>query len=89
MVLSVQSTQDAYVYCYYQDSKGTVARIFPNRFQPDSLLHAGVQIQVPQPGRMTLEIPSVRIELCWAITGSASKAYFPPYRERPLTRYAA
>jgi curli biogenesis system outer membrane secretion channel CsgG len=50
MVLSVQPTQDAYVYCYYQDASGVVARIFPNRFQPDALLHAGVQTEIPPAG---------------------------------------
>jgi hypothetical protein len=50
MVISVQPTQDAYVYCFYQDSSGTVARIFPNRFQPDPFLHAGVQIEIPPAG---------------------------------------
>jgi hypothetical protein len=50
MVLSVQPTQDAYIYCYYQDASGTVARIFPNRFQPDPLLHAGRQIEIPPAG---------------------------------------
>jgi hypothetical protein len=46
----VQPTQDAYVYCFYQDSTGTVARIFPNRFQPDPFLHGGVQIEIPPAG---------------------------------------
>ncbi len=50
MVVSVQPTQDAYVYCFYQDAAGTVARIFPNRFQPDPLLHAGVQMEIPPAG---------------------------------------
>jgi hypothetical protein len=50
MVLSVQPTQDAYIYCYYQDASGTVARIFPNRFQPDPFLHAGKQIEIPPAG---------------------------------------
>jgi hypothetical protein len=50
MVLAVQPTQDAYVYCYYQDASGTVARIFPNRFQPDPFLHAGKQIEIPPAG---------------------------------------
>jgi hypothetical protein len=50
MVLAVQPTQDAYVYCYYQDATGTVARIFPNRFQPDPFLHAGAQIEIPPAG---------------------------------------
>jgi Domain of unknown function (DUF4384) len=50
MVVSVQPTQDAYVYCYYQDSTGAVSRIFPNRFQPDPLLHAGAQVEIPPAG---------------------------------------
>jgi hypothetical protein len=50
MVLAVQSTQDAYVYCYYQDASGTVARIFPNRFQPDALMRAGVLTEIPPTG---------------------------------------
>lgn len=50
MVLSVQPTQDAYVYCYYQDATGTVARIFPNRFQPDPFMHGGAQIEIPPAG---------------------------------------
>jgi len=50
LVLAVEPTQDAYVYCYYQDSAGTVARIFPNRFQPDPFLHAGTRIEIPPAG---------------------------------------
>lgn len=29
----VDVNRDAFVYCYYQDADGTVARLFPNRFQ--------------------------------------------------------
>jgi hypothetical protein len=50
MVVGVQPTQDAYVYCYYQDSTGAVARIFPNRFQPDPFVHAGARIEIPPVG---------------------------------------
>jgi hypothetical protein len=56
MALAVQPTQDAYVYCYYQDSAGTVARIFPNRFQPDPFLHAGTRIEIPPEGRRSFAI---------------------------------
>jgi curli biogenesis system outer membrane secretion channel CsgG len=56
MVVSVQPTRDAYVYCYYQDAGGTVARIFPNRFQPDPFLHAGAQIEVPPAGQQSFAI---------------------------------
>jgi hypothetical protein len=56
MVLTVQPTQDAYVYCFYQDSTGTVARIFPNRFQPDPFLHVGTRIEVPPEGQRSFAI---------------------------------
>jgi hypothetical protein len=47
LVLEAQPTQDAYLYCYYQDADGTVARIFPNRFQPDAFVHGNTLIRVP------------------------------------------
>jgi hypothetical protein len=47
MTLQVQPTQDAFVYCYYQDAEGEIARIFPNRFQPDPFLHAQQLIEIP------------------------------------------
>jgi hypothetical protein len=47
MVLQLQPSQDAYVYCYYQDGQGEIARIFPNRFQPDPLIPAGRVVEVP------------------------------------------
>jgi hypothetical protein len=56
MVLAVRPTQDAYVYCYYQDATGTVARIFPNRFQPDAFVHAGTQIEIPPAGQKSFAI---------------------------------
>jgi hypothetical protein len=56
MVVAVQPTQDAYVYCYYQDATGTVARIFPNRFQPDPFLHAGMRIEIPPEGTKSFAI---------------------------------
>jgi hypothetical protein len=50
MTLSVQPTGDAYLYCYYQDADGEVARIYPNRFQPDALVGARTPLTVPPPG---------------------------------------
>ena len=41
--------QDAYLYCYYQDHSGTVARVFPSRFQTDPKIAAGQLTQVPSP----------------------------------------
>jgi len=56
MVVTVQPAQDEYVYCFYQDASGTVARIFPNRFQPDPFLHAGAQIEIPPAGQNSFAI---------------------------------
>jgi hypothetical protein len=50
ITLNLQPTQDAYTYCYYQDGVGSVSRIFPNRFQPDALVPARRQIQIPPTG---------------------------------------
>ncbi|MFL5280121.1 MAG: DUF4384 domain-containing protein [Rhodopila sp.] len=56
MVVSVQPTRDACVYCYYQDASGTVARIFPNRFQPDPFLRGGTRIEVPPAGQQSFAL---------------------------------
>ena len=50
MVLRIQPTEDAYLYCYYQDGSGEISRIFPNRFQPDAFVPARTQVQVPPSG---------------------------------------
>jgi len=47
MTLQVQPTQDAFVYCYYQDGHGDIARIYPNRFQPDPFIPARRTVDVP------------------------------------------
>jgi hypothetical protein len=47
LALRFQPTQDAYVYCYYRDAGGAVARIFPNRFQPDAFTPARTAVTVP------------------------------------------
>jgi len=56
LVFAVEPSSDAYVYCYYQDARGTVARVFPNRFQPDPFLHGGTRIEVPPAGRQSFAI---------------------------------
>jgi curli biogenesis system outer membrane secretion channel CsgG len=47
--LAVQAVtaRDAFLYCYYQDAEGTVARIFPNRFQPNALVHGATPVAIP------------------------------------------
>jgi Domain of unknown function (DUF4384) len=56
MTLRAEPTQDAFVYCYYQDAGGVVARIFPNRFQPDAFIRARTRLQIPPAGRGTFSI---------------------------------
>ena len=56
LVVAVEPTNDAYVYCYYQDASRTVARIFPNRFQPDPFLHGGTRIEIPPAGQKSFAI---------------------------------
>ncbi|MGF1475152.1 MAG: DUF4384 domain-containing protein [Geminicoccaceae bacterium] len=45
--MTFRTNQDAYGYCYYQDASGQVARVFPNRFQPDALVPGGTVVTVP------------------------------------------
>ena len=56
MAVSVQPNRDEYVYCFYQDASGSVARIFPNRFQPDAFLRAGQLIEVPPAGQQSFAL---------------------------------
>jgi hypothetical protein len=43
----LETSGDAFAYCYYADASGRVSRIFPNRFQPDALVRAGRAVEIP------------------------------------------
>jgi curli biogenesis system outer membrane secretion channel CsgG len=47
LVVEARTTQDGFLYCYYQDSEGAVARIFPNRFQPNAFVRGGSDVEIP------------------------------------------
>lgn len=47
LVVKAETTSDGFLYCYYADAKGAIARIFPNRFQPDAFVPANRQIIIP------------------------------------------
>jgi curli biogenesis system outer membrane secretion channel CsgG len=52
LAMTVTTSHDAYLYCYYSDAKGTVARVFPNKFAPDSYVAGGRPTAIPsQPSR--------------------------------------
>lgn len=56
MTVQVQPSADAFVYCYYQDAGGHLARIFPNRFQPDPFVRARKQVEIPPPASQSFSI---------------------------------
>ncbi len=45
--LSVQLSEAGYLYCYYRDESGKIARIYPNRYTPNAYLEAGQRIDIP------------------------------------------
>lgn len=59
--VNVNLNRAAYVYCYYEDRRGTVSRIFPNRFQANALVGSGQTLQVPgnAPFRLRPDMPGV------------------------------
>ncbi len=64
--MSLSATQDAYVYCYYQDDEAQIARIFPNRFSPDPYVVAGRSVPVLTKGApfaIAFESPNAREEI--------------------------
>ena len=44
---TVTVSEDAYLYCYYQDGGGAVYRVFPNEFQPNARTRARQPIVIP------------------------------------------
>ncbi|GGF15367.1 hypothetical protein GCM10011611_21430 [Aliidongia dinghuensis] len=47
LVVEARTNRDGFLYCYYQDADGAVARIFPNRFQPNAFVRGGAAVQIP------------------------------------------
>ena len=47
VVVRLETVTNKFVYCYYIDGFGQVARIFPNRYQLDAFVPAGQPVQIP------------------------------------------
>ena len=45
VVVRLETVTNKFVYCYYIDGFGQVARIFPNRYQLDAFVPAGQPVQ--------------------------------------------
>lgn len=47
ITVSLSTSADAHVYCYYQQGNGTVMKVFPNRFRPESRVRKGEVLLLP------------------------------------------
>ncbi|MCG8440465.1 MAG: DUF4384 domain-containing protein, partial [Caulobacterales bacterium] len=45
--VDLAANANAFAYCYLEDVNGTVARVFPNRWQPNALVPPGEKVSVP------------------------------------------
>ncbi len=52
----VKTTTDAYVYCYYQEAKGNIYKVFPNRFTPSAFVSADDALVVPGNNHFELKL---------------------------------
>lgn len=65
----VQLSGDGILYCYYRDNSGVIARIFPNRFSPDSFVRAGRAMSLPPEGspfKIRFDQPGQEQIVCYA-----------------------
>jgi len=46
----VELGRDGVLYCYYKDAGGTIARIYPNRFNPNPFVQANKTMSLPPEG---------------------------------------
>lgn len=44
---TVQVTSDAFMYCYYKDADNVIARVYPNRFEPNPYVSANRPVSIP------------------------------------------
>ncbi len=65
----VQLSSDGILYCYYRDNSGVIARIFPNRFNPDPFVRAGKAMSLPPDGspfKIRFDQPGQEQIVCYA-----------------------
>jgi hypothetical protein len=75
--LSIRSSRDAYVYCFYRDVAGEVTKIFPSQFDRTAQIGAGGAQSIPAPAweaPMQLTGPAGASEVqCFALDRDATK----------------
>lgn len=61
---------DAFLYCFYKDADNVIARVFPNRFEPDPFVSAGRDISIPSKAagkfRIRFDRPASEQVACFA-----------------------
>lgn len=65
----VSLSSDGILYCYYKDTAGTIARIFPNRFHPDAFVRGGQPFGLPPEGspfKIRFDKPGQEQIVCFA-----------------------
>lgn len=65
ITLKVQSAQDTYLHCFYQQANNTVVKVFPNRFRQSAVIHGGDVVDIPDaqmPFRLKFDKPSSQEE---------------------------
>lgn len=50
------TSEDAYVYCYYQKADGNIFKVFPNRFTPNARIAAGEKLMIPSTNHFELKL---------------------------------
>ncbi len=87
--LALTSDQAAYAYCYLEDASGTLARVFPNRWQPDPLLPPDRAVKVPgDKAAFDLVVPAAgqtEQVACFVSTAELSQAMPPSVQVQDLT----
>lgn len=65
----VQLSSDGILYCYYRDNSGVIARIFPNRFNPNPFVRSGKAMSLPPEGspfKIRFDQPGQEQIVCYA-----------------------
>ncbi len=63
ITLRLQSAQDTYMHCFYQQANNTVVKVFPNRFRQSAVIRGGDIVAIPDgqmPFRLKFDQPSSR-----------------------------
>ena len=87
--ITVGTSSNSHVYCYWEQGNGTTIRVFPNRFHESSSVQGGKKISVPDdsmPFLMKTEFPNSNEKIgCFASSTDASGKLPAPIIEKDLS----